>query len=109
VRNVDHFDLFDSQTDDLANGCRGERFESAGNGRLPIEHVRRQNLSGEFFFTELFAQLQILDGIEKLDDLLIGPITQGSEKSCSQKFPAAFPTIEIDIKQIGGIELDPDP
>ena len=94
---------------DLANGRRGERLESARDGRFAVEHVRDQNLGRELFFAELLAQLQGLDGVEKFDDFLVGAVAESAEKSGREEFPAAFAAIEIDVKQIAGIELHFDP
>src|SRR5205807_1752254 len=94
---------------DLANGRRRQRLERARDSHFPVEHVRDQHLRREFFFTELLAQLQRLDVVEKLDDFLIGPVAEGAQKRRREKFPPAFAAVEIDVKQIARVELHFDP
>ena len=94
---------------DLANGRRGERLEGAGNGRFAIEHVGNQDLRRELFFTELLAELERLDRVEKFDHFLVGAVAEGAEESGREEFPAAFAAIEIDVKQIARVELHFDP
>src|SRR5207248_860808 len=94
---------------DLTNCCERERFKRTRHGYLTVPHFRGQHLGREHLFIELLAQFQRLDVIKKLDDLFVGAVTKRTQKRGGQKFPAAFPAIEIDVKQVGGIELDFDP
>jgi hypothetical protein len=60
-------------------------------------------------FVELLAQLKRFDGVEKFDDFLVRTVAKCAEESGGEEFPAAFAAVEIDIEQVGGIELDFDP
>src|SRR5258707_795940 len=68
-----------------------------------------QALGRELLFIQLLAQLQSFDVIKEFDDFLVRAVAQGPQESRRQKFPPAFATIEINIKQISGIELHLDP
>ena len=109
IRNIDDLHFLDPKAHDLAHGRERQRLKRAGNGDFAIANFGGQDFGGEFLFVEFLAQLQVLDAIEKFDDFLIGAVTKRAQKSRSQKFPPAFAAVEIDVKQIGGIELDFDP
>ena len=94
---------------DLADGGQGQRLEGARHGHFAVEHVRGQHLGRELLFVELLAQLQLLDVVEKLDDFFVRAVAERAEESRGEKFPAAFAAIEIDVKQVAGIELHFDP
>ncbi len=109
IGNVDDLHFLDPEAHDLANGRKGERLEGAGDSHFAVADFGGQNLGGEFLFVEFLAELQVLDVVEKFDDFLVRAVAEGAEESCRQKFPAAFPAIQIDVEQIGGIELHFDP
>ncbi len=66
-------------------------------------------LVARLLFIELLAQLQVLDVVEKFDDFFVRAVTEGAQESGGEEFPAAFAAIEIDVKQIAGVELHFDP
>ena len=109
LRDVDHLHVLVPERHDLANGRGRERLESARHGDFAVEHVRDQHLGRELFFVEFFAQLQRLDVVEKFDDFLVRAVAERAEESGGEKFPAAFAAIEIDVKQVAGVELHFDP
>ena len=41
--------------------------------------------------------------------LFVGAVAERTQERRGQKFAAAFPAIEINVKQIGGVELHLDP
>ena len=107
--DVDHLYVLVPERHDLAHGRRRERLKRARHGRFAIEDVRDQDLRRELFFTELLAQLQRLDVVKKFDHFLVRAVAERAEKSRGEKFPAAFAAIEINVKQIAGVELHFDP
>src|SRR4029434_6024757 len=42
-------------------------------------------------------------------DLFVRSVTEGAEERGREKFPAPFAAIEIDVKQVAGVELNLDP
>src|SRR4029453_12279091 len=94
---------------DRANRGEGERHEGAPDGHFTIEHVSREHLGRETFLVQFLAQLQLLDIVKKLDNLFVGSVTEGAEERGGEEFPAAFAPIEIDVKQIAGVELHLNP
>ena len=66
-------------------------------------------LVARLLFVEFLAQLQLLDVVKKLDDLFVRAVAEGAEESGGEKFPAALAAIEINVKQIAGVELHLDP
>jgi hypothetical protein len=109
VGDVDHFHFLVPERHDLANGRQGERLESAGDGDFPVEHVGGQHLGGETFLIELLAQFELLDVVEKFDHFFVRSVAEGAKESGGEEFAAAFAAIEVDVKQIAGVELDLDP
>ncbi len=91
------------------NGREGERLESARHGHFAVEHVGGEDLHREALFVELLAQLQILDRVEKIDHLFVRPVAESAEEGGGEEFPAAFAPVEIDVKQVAGVELHFDP
>src|SRR4029434_3604703 len=89
----------------LADRSEGERLEGARDGHFTIEHVSREHLGRETFLVQFLAQLQLLDIVKKLDDLFVGSVTEGAEERGAAEFRAAFAAIEIDVKQIAGVEF----
>ena len=98
-----------AQRHNLANRSEGERFEGTRDGHFTIEHVGREDLGRETFLVEFLAQLQLLDIVKKFDDLFVRSITEGAEERGREEFPAAFAAIEVDVKQVTGVELNLDP
>src|SRR5437016_1646310 len=86
-----------------------ERLTRPRHRDLAVALLCRQHLGRDHFFVELLAQFQRLDIIKKFDDVFIGAIPESAQKSGGQKFPAALPAIEIDVEEVGGIELYFDP
>ena len=109
MRDVDHLHLLMAERHNLANRSEGERLEGARDGHFTIEHVGREHLGRETFLVEFLAQLQLLDIVKKLDDLFVRSVTEGAEERGREEFPAAFAAIEIDVKQVAGVELHLDP
>ena len=66
-------------------------------------------LVARLLFIELLAQFQVLDVVEKFDHFFVRAVTEGAEESGGEEFPAAFAPIEINVKQIAGVELHFDP
>ena len=52
---------------------------------------------------------RVLDVVKKLDDFFVRTVAESAKESRREKFPAAFAAIEINVKQIAGIELHFDP
>ena len=109
VRDVDHFYLVNLQRHDLADGCQGERLIGASHRYFTVADLRREHFVGQHFFIKLVVQLQRLDTVKKLDDLFVGPVAKRAQKCGGKKFAAAFASIEIDVQQIGCIELHLNP
>ncbi len=109
VRDVDHLHFLVTERHDLADRRQGERLKSARHGHFAVEHVGDQNFGRELLFVELLAQLQVFDRVEKLDHFLVRAVAEGAQESGGEKFPPAFAAIEIDVKQIAGVELHFDP
>ena len=74
------------------------------DGRPRSEPWSRVSSSSSFSL-----ELEILDVVEKLDDFLVRAVTERAQESRGEEFAAAFPAIEVDVKQIAGVELDFDP
>ena len=64
-----------------------------------------RTLLASCFFLELFAQLEFFDVVEQLEDFFVGAVAERAEESRGEKFPAALASIEINVKQVAGIEL----
>src|SRR5207244_9160429 len=67
------------------------------------------HLGSQLFFIQLVAQFERLDVVKKFDDFFVGAITQSAQECRGQKLSTPFPAVEINIKQVSGIELDLDP
>ena len=109
VRDVDDFDLVNIERHDLADGRQSQRLKRTGDSHLTIADVRGKHFAGELFFVEFVAQLQVLDGIKKFNDLLVRAVAERTKESRGEKFSATLTSIEINVKQISRIELHLDP
>ena len=59
---------------------------------------------------DVFELLRLLDAqffdvVKQLENVRVRPVTEGAEESRGQKFAAALFAVEIDVKQIAGVEL----
>ena len=59
--------------------------------------------------SSVLAELELLDVVEKLDDLLVRAVAERAEESGREEFPAAFAAIEIDVEQVVRVELHLEP
>ena len=109
VFRVNDLHGFMAQADQLTNDSCGERLESAADCDFAIADIGNQNLRGDLLFVEFFAEFEVLGFVEKIDDVLVGRETHGAEECGRQKFAAAFATVEIDVEEVSGIELNFDP
>ena len=109
IGNINDLHLLDLEGHDLANSRQGQRLECTRYGHFAIADFLRKHLRGELLFVEFVAQFEDLDVVKKFDDFFVRAIPEGAQKSRSEKFPAAFATIEINVKQISSIELNFDP
>ena len=98
-----------TEAHDLAHGRQGERLEGARHGHFAVAHIGDEHLGGEALFIELLAQLQVFDVVEKFDDFFVRAVAESAKESGGEEFPAAFAAIEIDVKQVAGVELHFDP
>src|SRR5262249_55883795 len=74
-----------------------------------IADICGKHFAGELFFVQLVAQLQSLDVVKKFDDLLVRAKAECAEESRREEFSAALASVEINVKQVSGIELHLDP
>src|SRR5205823_240860 len=79
------------------------------NRDFAVADIARQHLRRDLVFLEILAQFEIFDRVEKLENFLVRAIAEGAEESGREEFPAAFATVEIDVKQVVRVELDLDP
>src|SRR5207247_6074454 len=94
-----------SEIHDLPNRSGGKWLESSRDRHLAFTHIGCQHFRCELFFFEFLAEFEVLDVIEKFDDILVRPVAQCAKERRGQKFPTAFAAIEVDVKQISGVEL----
>ena len=109
VRDIDDFDLMNVKRHDLANCRKSQRLKRARHGHFTIANVCGEHFAGELFFVQFLAQLEVLDVVKEFDNLLVGAIAQSAQESRGQKFPAPLASVEINVKQVSGIELHFDP
>ena len=109
VFRIDNLNRFMTQADQLANDGRSERLKGATDSDLAITDIGDQNLRSNFLFVEFFAEFEVLGFVEKIDDILVRRETHGAKECGGQKFAAPFAAVEIDVKEICGIELNFDP
>ncbi len=79
VLDVDDLDGLDAHVDDLTDDGLGQRFKGAGDDDVLIGGVADfgdEHLGADVFVFEIVAQLEVFNGVEQLDDVLIGAVTQ---------------------------------
>ncbi len=109
VLDVDDLHGLLAELENLADDALGERLEGAGHDLILVGGVADladQHLGADAGIVELAVQLQILDRIEEADDLLVGVVAEGAEQGGDEELPAAFPTVEMDVEEVGGVEGD---
>ena len=97
------------QRHDLPDGRQSQGLKSARDRHLTIADICGEHFAGELFFVEFVAQLQRLDVVKKFDDFLVRAIAQRSQKSRCEEFSTALAAVEINVKQVSGIELHLNP
>ena len=106
---IDHFNRLVSELDEFTNDGRCERFKSTAHGEFTITDIGDENFRCNDFLVEFLAELEVLGFIEKVDDIFVVRISEGTEKCGGQKFPATLAAIKVDVKEIAGVELHFNP
>ncbi len=86
-----------------------QRLERAGNGDFPVANVGDEHLGGDVLVLELLAQGEVLDLVEKIDDLLVRAEPEGAQEGGGEELPAAFAAVKINVEQVVGVELNLEP
>ena len=123
---VHHLDLGDAQFGDLLDHRLGQRLEGARDDEafFLVHGVLDQDPVLQVLELLGFLDREFLDVVKQLENFLVGaagffavvlalvlmpPSTsrklKRAEKRGGQKFPAAFFAVEINVKQIAGVEL----
>ena len=108
-RDVDHGRFGDAGGEEARDGRLVQRFESIGQDDFAVLDVLDQHLAGQFILVEAAAQFEVLRGVEKINDVLVGRITHGAEEGRREKLAAALAAVHVDVEQIVGVELHFDP
>src|SRR5208282_4481889 len=106
-RGVHHADFVDAQLGDLFDNRLGKRLESAGdhNTLVIIDRVLDEDFVLDVFkFFRLF-DAQLFNVVKQLENVGIGAVTEGAEEGGGQKLAAALFAVQIDVKQVAGVEL----
>src|SRR5262249_41378278 len=109
VRDVDYLHLVNLERHNLANSRQSERFKRARDRYFTVPDIRDKHLGSQLLFIKFLAQLQVLNVVEKLDDLFVGTVTQRTQERSSEKLSTPLASIEINIKKISRIKLHLDP
>src|SRR5262245_41966391 len=109
VLYVDYFHLVKLECHDLANSRQSQRFERARHRHFTVTDIRGKHLGGQLLFIEFLAQLEVLDVVEKLDDLFVGAVAQRTQERSGEKLSTPLASIEVNVKKISGIKLHFNP
>ncbi len=102
---IDDLHVLHAEREDLADGRLGQRLESARHGDFAVADVGDEHLGRDLLFLEALAELQLLDGVEELDDLLVRAVAEGAQERGREELPAALAAVEIDVEQVVRVEL----
>ncbi len=106
VLDVDDLDRLDLEIHDLTDNRLGQRLEGTGDhdiGVGAIADFRDENLGADGFVIEIGLQLEVADGVEKLDDFLVGRVAERTEEGGDEELAAALAPIEMDVEQIARV------
>ena len=109
LAGIDHLDGLDLEGQKLANHSDGQRIVGPGHYQVPVLDVIKENHGAELFLVHRFAELQLLDLVELLDQFTLARIPEGPQKGGGQEFAATTAAVEVDVEQIIGIKLHLQP
>ncbi len=110
--DVDDLDRLDLEIEQLADDRLGQRLKSARHHDVRIGGVANlgdQHLGADRLVVEVGLQLQVRDRVEQLDDFLVRRVAEGAQERRREELPAAFPAIQMDVKQIARVVHDFEP
>jgi len=107
--DIDNFHFVNAECQDLLDCGFGQRLKGPRHRDFSIAHIADQHFAADLFFFKIVAQSQPLDGVKQFDDIRVAAETDRSQEGRGQELAAAFPPIEVNVKQVVGIELNFEP
>jgi hypothetical protein len=102
---VDHFHRLVAEGDELADDADGEGLVGFRDHEFAVEDVLERHLVAELLLVHLVLQLERLDVVEIGDDVAVGRVAQRAEEGRREELAAAAAAVEVDVKQVVGVEL----
>ena len=109
ILRVNDLDGLVPEPDQLADRGGGERLEGAGDGDFPVADVGDQNFRADLVLFELLAELEVLDGVEKFDNVLVRRMAESAQEGRGQKFAPPLAAVQIHVEEVARVKLHLDP
>ena len=96
---------------DLRSVCQVDPsvFHEVGDHEVPVLDVLEEHHRTELFLVHRFAELQLLDAVELLDELPLAGVAESPQKCGGQELAPTPAAIEVDVKKVVGVKLHLEP